>query len=229
MHAIDIQPKTESCHDDNFIMTTPEVVDMAINGGKVGIVTTLGVQWVVGYQSRICMGSSFAINITGIILGMGSANERGPYTVTSFLIDWAHTQNDHWNCRDVCNIVMKLTLLLKNKQTTVWNVVFHDNIRWATVALTKLSWWKHEWFCGIGLFLSWMISCYFFRIIKPQGIKSLTHRCLVTPYNVINVCQLSSRQLIGVYSAPNHYLNQCWLTMLTVNWTLGNKTSGILI
>ena len=37
----------------------------------------------------------------GIILGMGSANERRRYIVTSSLIGWAHTQNDncatYWN------------------------------------------------------------------------------------------------------------------------------------
>ena len=32
--------------------------------------------------------------IMRIILGMGSANERRRYIVTSFLIGWAHTQND---------------------------------------------------------------------------------------------------------------------------------------
>ena len=31
---------------------------------------------------------------TGIILGMGSTNERRRYTVTPLLIGWAHTQND---------------------------------------------------------------------------------------------------------------------------------------
>ena len=38
----------------------------------------------------------------GIILGMGSAIERRRYTVTSSLIDWAHTQNDPY--RDCCNL-----------------------------------------------------------------------------------------------------------------------------
>ena len=33
---------------------------------------------------------------TGIILGMGSANQRRLYIVTSSLIVWAHTQNDLW-------------------------------------------------------------------------------------------------------------------------------------
>ena len=33
---------------------------------------------------------------TGIILGMGSANERRRYNVTSSLIGWAHTHNDPW-------------------------------------------------------------------------------------------------------------------------------------
>ena len=34
--------------------------------------------------------------IIGIIPGMGSANERRRYNVTSALIGWAHTQNDLW-------------------------------------------------------------------------------------------------------------------------------------
>ena len=34
--------------------------------------------------------------VTGIILAMGSANERRRYIVTSSLIGWAHTQNDPW-------------------------------------------------------------------------------------------------------------------------------------
>ena len=34
--------------------------------------------------------------IWGIILGMGSANERRRYNVISSLIGWAYTQNDSW-------------------------------------------------------------------------------------------------------------------------------------
>ena len=36
---------------------------------------------------------SFAKKV-GIILGMGAANEKRSYIVTSWLIGWAHTQND---------------------------------------------------------------------------------------------------------------------------------------
>ena len=36
---------------------------------------------------------------SGIILGMGSANERQRYNVTPSLISWAHTQNDPWKYR----------------------------------------------------------------------------------------------------------------------------------
>ena len=36
----------------------------------------------------------YSINHAGIILGMGSANERWCYMVTSSLIGWAHIQND---------------------------------------------------------------------------------------------------------------------------------------
>ena len=45
-----------------------------------------------------------------IILGMGSANERRRYTVTSSLIGWAHTENDPWvssaNPYNVCILLM---------------------------------------------------------------------------------------------------------------------------
>ena len=34
--------------------------------------------------------------LAGIILGMGSANERRRYVVPPPLIGWAHTQNDPW-------------------------------------------------------------------------------------------------------------------------------------
>ena len=37
-----------------------------------------------------------AINAAGIIAAMGSSNERRRCNVTSFLIGWAHTQNDHY-------------------------------------------------------------------------------------------------------------------------------------
>ena len=42
-------------------------------------------------ENRVSSGHS-----QGIILGMGSANGRWRYIVTSSRIGWAHTQNDHW-------------------------------------------------------------------------------------------------------------------------------------
>ena len=45
--------------------------------------------------SQIWKGFSWDIAFTEIILGMGSANERWCYFVTSSLIGWAYTQNDH--------------------------------------------------------------------------------------------------------------------------------------
>ena len=43
-------------------------------------------------------------NDTGVILGMGSANERRRYIVTSSFIDWAHTQ------RNPCNVNITYTV-----------------------------------------------------------------------------------------------------------------------
>ena len=37
---------------------------------------------------------ALSVAISGIIFGMGSANERRRYIVTSSLIGWAHTNND---------------------------------------------------------------------------------------------------------------------------------------
>ena len=49
--------------------------------------------------------------VSGIILSMGLANERQCYNVTSALIGWAHTQNDHcgyglsqWETMLQCNV-----------------------------------------------------------------------------------------------------------------------------
>ena len=42
------------------------------------------------YNDELC----FICPVTGIILGMGSANTRRRYNVTSSLIGWAHIQND---------------------------------------------------------------------------------------------------------------------------------------
>ena len=41
------------------------------------------------------------MELPGIILGMGSANERWRYIVMSSLIGWAHTQNDPWVTLDI--------------------------------------------------------------------------------------------------------------------------------
>ena len=51
---------------------------------------------------------------SGIILGMGSANERWHYIVRSSLIGWAHTQNDTWGY----NLHTQLYALLDNYATT---------------------------------------------------------------------------------------------------------------
>ena len=49
--------------------------------------------WTVFYQTASL--APLAI-VSGNILGMGSANERRRYIVTSSLTGWAHNQNDCW-------------------------------------------------------------------------------------------------------------------------------------
>ena len=43
---------------------------------------------------------------------------------------------------------------------------------------------------------------------------------LVTPYSIIKLCLIWSRQKLVTCLLPSHYLNQCWLI---VNWNLMNK------
>ena len=53
---------------------------------------------VVWYLTSLYLHSRMIISshMTGTILDLGLANERGHYYVRSFLIGWAHIQNDPW-------------------------------------------------------------------------------------------------------------------------------------
>ena len=57
-------------------------------------------------------------------------------------------------------------------------------------------------------------------------VTSLTHLPLVPHICVSGSVQHWFRQRLVAYSAPSHYLNQCWII---VNWTLRNKVQWILI
>ena len=52
------------------------------------------VQGIQAVTTIVSNGVVFLDDINGIILGMGSANERRCYNVRSSLTGWAHTQND---------------------------------------------------------------------------------------------------------------------------------------
>ena len=62
----------------------------------------------VDFQYKI----SLQILASGIILCMCPANERQRYIVTSSLIGWAHTQNDHWK--------LVMLILNSNLQTGIF-------------------------------------------------------------------------------------------------------------
>ena len=49
-------------------------------------------------KHNMCTRISYMLLKSGIILCMHSANERWLYIVTSSLIGWAHTQNEHAEC-----------------------------------------------------------------------------------------------------------------------------------
>ena len=63
-------------------------------------------------------------NDTGIIMGIGLANESRRYKITSYLIDQAPTQNDP------CTWEMYPLLLS-------YGLMYHT-------CITKLSWWRHQ-------------------------------------------------------------------------------------
>ena len=64
--------------------------------GSIEVIIGLGNGLVLNRQQAVTwtMLNKIYDTIWGIILGMGSANERRRYIVTSSLIGWAHTQND---------------------------------------------------------------------------------------------------------------------------------------
>ena len=57
-------------------------------------------------------------------------------------------------------------------------------------------------------------------LMASPGANGLTHLPLVPHICTSESCQHWFRKWLVTYSAPSHYLNQCWVI---VNWTLRNK------
>ena len=84
---------------------------------------------------KLCCARQFMLQhntrATGIILSMGSANERWRYIVTSSLISWAHTQNDPWrhtskyilDCPNNCQYTMNQNV---SSDKNCVNIVFYN-------------------------------------------------------------------------------------------------------
>ena len=102
--------------------------------------------------------SNISSRFPGIILCMGSANERRRYNETSSLIGWAHTQNDPW-------------FPVKCQQQTLnyWKIFLYQWIKVST---------KHF---EIN-FLDWK-SLFWFKISLTFEIKNgwLSECCLLSP------------------------------------------------
>ena len=87
--------------DYNFIWNLKFCLNAGVQHGifpanRVNIVALMP-----GFLASVAMVMTrHCIPCTGIILSMGSANERRRYNVTSSLIGWAHTQNGPW-CSDI--------------------------------------------------------------------------------------------------------------------------------
>ena len=83
-------------------------------------------------------GSAWQWTVTGIILGVNTANERWRYILTSFLIGWAQAQNDPCNCS---------VMLQENCQSirfTVYKKLYHDLLRNAVDILNRFNYLPTE-------------------------------------------------------------------------------------
>ena len=82
---------------------------------------------------------------------------------------------------------------------------------WIWSAISNCILWKSNWLNLYG---------HGFPETGLSSLDALTHLPLVPHICISELCQHWFRLWLVAYSAPNHYLNQCWVI---VNWTLRNK------
>ena len=78
-----------SCHSSNGVLKDPSVHPIVYTPTFFFVVVCFDL-----FKPICFLVNLFWFQDTGIILAMGSANERRRYNVTSSLIGWAHTEND---------------------------------------------------------------------------------------------------------------------------------------
>ena len=83
------------------------------------------------------------LDTAGIILGMGSANERWRYNVTSPVISWAHTQNDPCTW-EFYNKKRKMRHLWEMRHCFWWRSNRHICVRTST-DMTLFCYWVCMW------------------------------------------------------------------------------------
>ena len=134
---------------------------------------------------------------TGIILYMCSANERWCCNVTTSLIGLVHAQNDP--CvqsmieESLCSRNQFLCLATTPMQYSLKSMTFVNHCGWKQSTMYR-SWKTY--------------------------MNGLTHLLIVLHICVSKSCHHWFRWWLVAYSAPSHYVNQCWVI---VNWILGNK------
>ena len=124
--------------------------------------------------------------ITGIIVGMGSANERCRYNVTSSLIGWTHTQNDGMGSaheRHCCNVTLShwLSPYPQWYGLSQWETPLQCNIvsHW----LSPYPQWS--------LYNCWPM-CYQGRSINHQGPFKYEDTLGVLEFPIVNIKQVLS-------------------------------------
>ena len=100
-----------------------------------------------------CENRKWAINYTGIFLCMRSANERRCYMVTSSLIGWAHTQNDHWLHHSLNSLICNLPppsnkcteVLFTCSNYVVWQLAHFPDCQFITVMPQEWQSISNDW------------------------------------------------------------------------------------
>ena len=85
----------------------------------------------------ILYGCTAKIKVT---IGMGSANERRRYIVTSSLIGWVHTQNDDWiRTYQLCQsqTLLGMSDAVLSDDFVRWWIIYHVNALGDSVCVTR--------------------------------------------------------------------------------------------
>ena len=130
----------------------------------------------------------------------------------------------------ICLQTMSKKSCIRNSMNILTSCILHHNAMHHFILMYWHSWlsltrffirYKCFWIPMVNtISASYLFRCGFLWSF-PRCLKSfLTHRGRVRLICISKLCHHWFRWWLGAWSAPTHYLNQCWYI---VNWTLGNK------